>query len=84
MPAKYLKICLVHSMPIGSHMFDFLMNKSIAEGRYSYNRHYGEYWASECEYVKRFLRKMMITYMLDRLMISLRNPKFHGVSKGSL
>jgi|GEM_PF-896662 hypothetical protein len=57
MPVKYPKICLVHSMPIGSHMFDFLMNKSIAEGRYSYNRHYGEYWASECEYVKRFLKE---------------------------
>lgn len=44
-------------MPIGSRMFDFLLDRGTAEGRYGYKRHYGEYWASECEYVKRFIKE---------------------------
>jgi hypothetical protein len=49
-------IYIVHEMPIGSLMFDFFILKDKKKGYYSYSNFIGEYWMSECEYVKKFLK----------------------------
>ncbi len=53
---KMSHIYIVHGMPIGSKMYDFFIRKEYIIGTYSYNRFIGEYWMSECEIVKKFLK----------------------------
>lgn len=51
------KVCIVHYTPIGSKMYDLFISRNIANGSYSYANHYGDYWASQCEFVKKFIRE---------------------------
>ncbi len=43
-------------MPIGSLMLDFFILNDKDNNYYSYSNFIGEYWMSECEYVKKFLK----------------------------
>ncbi len=50
------RIYIVHQMPIGSEMYDFFILKDTDDGTFSYKRFIGEYWMSECEVTKKFLK----------------------------
>jgi hypothetical protein len=53
---KLVKIFITHPNPIGSTAYDFFILRGSSSDKFGYDHFVGNYWMSECEFAKRFLK----------------------------